>query len=59
MIKHFLPLLALIVIAGCSTPPKPTQCTGEYKRPVNRQTKADQANLGIVINPASYTNCAA
>lgn len=59
MIKHFLPLLALIVIAGCSTPPRPPQCTGDNKRPVNPQTKVDQKKVGIVINPASYTNCAA
>lgn len=55
--KNILTLVALVLLAGCATPPKAAVCSGEF-RPVNKSRLAGilpDANMRLVHCPADVT----
>ena len=55
--KHIPIVVALVLLAGCATPPKATVCSGEF-RPVNKSRVAGEspsASTRLVHCPADAT----
>ena len=52
--KHISIVMALVLLAGCATPPKAAVCNGEF-RPVNKSRLAGElaaANTRLALCPA-------
>ncbi|GEM_PF-1898956 len=46
--RYIITIIALCLISGCGSPPKPRSCEGDFK-PVNIEQKG--ASLGSSISP--------